>query len=62
MKDVESYLVINQVKHYTIYRIKALYVTNHIYTVCLDMDNVNNKLGLYKNSYGYYMILIFFII
>ena len=27
-----------------------LYVTNHIYIVCLDMDiNVNNKLRLYKN-------------
>ena len=34
-----------------------LYVTNHICTVFLDMDiNVNNKLGLYKNSHGYYMI------
>jgi len=44
MKNVESYLVINQVKHYMTYRF-----TNHIYTVCLDMDiNVNSKLGYIK--------------
>jgi len=41
-------------QHQNQYIISVCY---HIYTVCLDMDiNVNNKLGLYKNSHGDYMI------
>jgi len=47
MKNVESYLVINQVKHYTIYKVPP-----YLYS----MFRYGNKLELYKNSHGYYMI------